>query len=305
MRKANAPGKVLCVGVAVLDNMFSIEIFPTEPTKTFARDFRQIGGGPAANGAVTVARLGGVASLWARVGDDAIGAGIIAELGDYGVDTANMRRVPDRRSGVSAVLIDGKGERFIFAFADRALDTDTSWLPPKIPADTDAVLCDVRWPAASEKIMREAQTRQIPIVLDADLTHDDSVERLIGFSTHAVFSAPALRRLTGHSDVEDALRLAQVRTKGIVAVTLGADGFAWLEDGEMRRVSAFAIEVIDTLAAGDVFHGAFALGLAEKLSIADAGRFAAAAAGLKCMRWGGRAGIPTREELDRFMAQAA
>lgn len=299
------PGKVLCVGVAVLDNMFSIDTFPAEPTKTFARDFRQIGGGPAANGAVTVARLGGAAALWARVGDDPIGAGIVAELGDYGVDTSNIRRIPGRRTGVSAVLIDGKGERFIFAFADRGLDTNTAWLPEKIPADTDVVLCDVRWPAASEKIMREAQSRQLPIVLDADLTNDDSVERLIGLSTHAVFSAPALRRLTGHSDVEDALRLAQVRTKGIVAVTLGADGFAWLEEGTIRRVSAFPIEVIDTLAAGDVFHGAFALGLAEKLSIADAGRFAGAAAGLKCTRWGGRAGIPTREELDRFMAQAA
>lgn len=305
MRKASAPGRVLCVGVAVLDNMFSIETFPAEPTKTFARDFRQVGGGPAANGAVTIARLGGAASLWARVGDDTIGAGLIAELQSYGVNTATMRQIAGRRTGVSAVMVDEKGERYIFAFADRALDTSTHWLPDDIPAGTDVVLCDVRWPAASEKVMRVAQARGIPVVLDADLTNDDSVERLIGFSTYAVFSAPALRKLTNETDTEKGLRRAQTFTKGIVAVTLGAEGFAWLEQGELRRVSAYKVDAIDTLAAGDVFHGAFALGLAEKLSVAEAGRFAGAAAGLKCTRWGGRAAIPTREELDQFMAQAA
>lgn len=305
MNKPVPTGRVLCVGVAVLDNMFAIDKFPGEPTKTFARDFRQIGGGPAANGAVTVARLGGAARLWARVGEDEIGANIIAELGRYGVDTATMRRVPGCRSGVSAVMVDDKGERFIFAFADRQLDTNTSWLPADLPADIDAVLCDVRWPLASEKVMKQAQARGLPIVLDADLSNDDAVERLIGLSTYAVFSAPALKKLAGVAGAEEGLRAAQTRTKGVVAVTLGADGFAWLENGKLRKVPAYAVKSVDTLAAGDVFHGAFALGIAERLSVEKAGRFAAAAAGLKCTRWGGRAGIPNREELDRFMAEMA
>jgi sulfofructose kinase len=203
------------------------------------------------------------------------------------------------------VLVDGRGERFIFAFADRALDTDTGWLPSDIPSGTEALLCDVRWPDASEKVMRLAKARNLPVVLDADLTTDDSIQRLIPHSTHAVFSAPALRRLTGQNDIEEGLRRAQALTAGVVAVTLGADGFAWLDGGRKKAVPAFAIDAIDTLAAGDVFHGAFALGLAEKLSVEAAGRFASAAAGLKCTRWGGRAGIPTRDELDKFMAQAA
>jgi sulfofructose kinase len=253
--------KVLCVGVAVQDNIFAIDQFPSEPIKTFARDFRQVGGGPAANGAVTIARLGGAVSLWARVGDDDVGRGIIEELANYGVDTANMRRVPDRRSGVSSVFVDSRGERFIFAFADRNLDVDTSWLPSAIPAGTDVVLCDVRWPDASEKVMRLAKAQGLPVVLDADLTNDNSVERLIPHSGYAVFSAPALRRLTNQADIEEGLRQAQRLTNGVVAVTLGADGFAWLENGKKHSVPAFSIKAIDTLAAGDVFHGAFALGL--------------------------------------------
>ncbi|HMN86464.1 MAG TPA: PfkB family carbohydrate kinase [Bauldia sp.] len=283
-------GKVLCVGVAVLDNMFAVEAIPQEPTKVFAREFRQIGGGPGSNAAVTVARLGGEAVFWGRVGDDQIGRRLIEELGDYGVDISTVRRVP---------------KRMIFAFADRELDTDPSWLPDDLPADVDVVLCDVRWPAASERVMRRAAERGIRRVLDADLTNDDAVRRLIGLSTHAVFSAPALKRYAGTGDVEKGLLAAAGDVPGVAAVTLGAAGFAWIEDGALRQIGSFAVPVVDTLGAGDVFHGAFALGLAETMTVEGAGRFAAAAAGLKCTRWGGRAGIPTREELDRFMAEAA
>ncbi|KLK94563.1 hypothetical protein AA309_03065 [Microvirga vignae] len=305
MRKPTDPGRVLCVGVAVLDNMFAIDHFPAEPTKVFARNFRQVGGGPAANAAVTIARLGGKVSLWARVGDDGIGAGVIAELSHYKVDTSTIRRVPGRRTGVSAVMVDENGERFIIAFADRELDADPSWLPSQLPDEIDTVLCDVRWPAASEKVLRMALENRIPSVLDADLTNDDAVERLIGLSSHAVFSAPALRRLAATDDIEGGLRAAQSQTRGTVSVTLGADGFAWLEHGEVRRIRAFPIEAVDTLAAGDVFHGAFALALAEGHSTESAGQFAGAAAALKCTRWGGRAGIPTREELDEFITEKA
>ena len=234
-----------------------------------------------------------------------MGAGIIDELRRYGVDVSSIRRVPDRRSGVSAVLVDNNGERCIFAFADRTLDTDTSWLPPEIPDGTDAILCDVRWPAASERVMREAALRGIPTVLDADLTDDDSVRRLIGFASHAVFSAPALRRLAGTDDLDAGLRYAQTLSKGSVSVTRGAEGFSWLEADHVRTVPAFAVNVVDTLAAGDVFHGAFALALAERQSIPDAARFAGATAALKCTRWGGRAGIPTRDEINRLMTEAA
>ena len=297
-------GSVLCVGITVLDNMFAIERFPAEPTKVFARDFQQVGGGPASNAAATVARLGGRAIFWGRVGDDAIGRRLIDEMADFGIDVETTRLVSGRRSGVSAVAVDELGERLIIAFADRELDTDPSWLPGSLP-DVDVVLCDVRWPAASEKVMRAARDSGRTVVLDADLTNDDAVERLIGLADHAVFSAPALRRLTGLNDAVAGLRAAQDRTAGIVSVTLGAKGFAWMDDGETRRISAFPVRALDTLGAGDVFHGAFALGLAEGMVTRDAARFAAAAAGLKCTRWGGRAAIPTRDELERFMAEAA
>ncbi|MDR0440933.1 MAG: PfkB family carbohydrate kinase, partial [Candidatus Accumulibacter sp.] len=65
------------------------------------------------------------------------------------------------------------------------------------------------------------------------------------------------------------------------------------------------VKVVDTLAAGDVFHGAFALALVEGKNIEDAARFACAAASLKCTRFGGRLGCPTRAEVEEFLAMSA
>ena len=70
-------------------------------------------------------------------------------------------------------------------------------------------------------------------------------------------------------------------------------------------MSAFPIQPIDTLAAGDVFHGAFALALAEGRGETEAMRFAAAAAAIKCTRFGGITGAPGRAEAEAFLAAHA
>jgi hypothetical protein len=101
--------KVLCVGVAVLDNIFAVEQIPREPTKVFAKSFGLTGGGPAANGAVTAARLGGAASLWARVGDDAVGQIIVGELAGCGVDVSLVRRIPGGGPGSPPSSSTAKG----------------------------------------------------------------------------------------------------------------------------------------------------------------------------------------------------
>jgi sulfofructose kinase len=86
-------------------------------------------------------------------------------------------------------------------------------------------------------------------------------------------------------------------------VTLGARGYLWAErDGRTGHQPAFQVDVVDTTGAGDAFHGAFALGVAEALPIEANVRRAAAVAALKCTRLGSRAGLPTRSELELFIA---
>ncbi|MBM3537958.1 MAG: sugar kinase, partial [Alphaproteobacteria bacterium] len=115
---------------------------------------------------------------------------------------------------------------------------------------------------------------------------------------------PALFAFARTDDFDMALRRAASRLPGFVGVTLGARGFRWIENGAVRKVPAPKVKVVDTLGAGDTFHGAFALGLAEGMGVEAASRFACAAAALKCTRFGGVAGAPTRAEVRQFMAKA-
>ena len=288
--------RVLAVGLAVLDKIFGVDEIPRAAIKVFATSYREIGGGPAATGAVTVARLGGRAALWTRVGGDGVGERIVAELRDWGVDvTAGVQEA--RGSNVSGVLVDRAGERLIVSFTDPALDPDPGWLPLDGMA-ADALLCDVRWPAGAQAAMRRARRLGIPTILDADLAPADVTGALLPLADHAVFSEPALARLTGLPDRAAALEACRAACPGTVGVTLGDEGYLWCDAGGLHHEPAFPVEVVDTLGAGDVFHGAYALAIAEKRTVAEAARFANAAAALKCARSGGRAGIPTRAEVD-------
>jgi sugar/nucleoside kinase (ribokinase family) len=97
-----------------------------------------------------------------------------------------------------------------------------------------------------------------------------------------------LRRLTAH-------------LSGFLAVTDGPNGVTWLDGGTLRHMAAFKVETIDSLGAGDAFHGAFALALAEGRDLRDAMRFAGATAALKCTHFGGASGAPQRAEVEEFL----
>jgi sulfofructose kinase len=143
-------------------------------------------------------------------------------------------------------------------------------------------------------------------VLDVDLNADPRSTQLLPLVDHAVFSQAALARLSASDDPIEGLRWARANTRPTchVGVTLGEQGYAWLEDRHARHLAAHAVGVVDTLGAGDVFHGAYALGLAEGHGVAAAARFANAAAAIKCSRPSGRRGVPTRADVDALLAVA-
>ncbi len=300
----NPPPKVVCVGIAVMDHVFSVAEMPSRPSKSFATGFAEVGGGPAANAAVTVARLGGRATLWARVGDDAVGRQIRDELAGHGVTVDRVRAIAGARSGLSAVLLDGAGERMIVNYADPDLDTDPSWLPLAELSDSGAVLADMRWPAAAAHVLAAARARGLPGVLDADRVPDGTDCSAFRVASHIVFSQPGLAQAAGDGDLEHGLRVMAAETGTWVAVTAGGEGVLWLEDHVLRHQPAYAVTPVDTLGAGDVFHGAFALALAEGREPGQACDFAAAAAAVKCGRHGTRAGYPTRVDVETLIGEA-
>ncbi len=138
-------------------------------------------------------------------------------------------------------------------------------------------------------------------VLDGDVTPQD-ISELVALSDHTAFSAPGLQRLTDKTDAGTALAKAQMLTKGHVYVTQGGQGCLWLENDSLHHQPGFAVEVVDTTGAGDVFHGALAVSLAQGAECEEAVRFASGVAALKCTQPGGRAGIPDCDQTRSFLS---
>lgn len=290
---------VLCIGIATLDFVYAVDAMPTVAEKYHARDLAIVSGGTAANAAVAIARLGGTAVLASRLGDDLVAAEILRALRAEGVDCAYVRGFPEMRSAVSTILVDALGERMVVSYRDRPFPADPGWLPAELPHGIGAVLSDVRWEEAGIRFFAAARAEGRPRVLDADRAPRDPA--LIANASHVAFGAQGLRELTGTSDPRAGLRSLRDR-EGWFAVTVGAEGVFYLEDGEVRHEPAFPVKAVDTLAAGDTWHGAFALCLAEGASEREAVRFASATSALKCMRFGGHRGAPRRREVEAFLS---
>lgn len=293
---------VLCAGIAVIDFVMSLDEMPRHAEKYRARDAAVVGGGCAANAAVGIARLGGHALLAARLGDDPIGDMILADLERDGVDCSLMRRLAGRRSSFSSIFIDAKGERQIVNFRDERMESDAAWLAGAKTPSFDAALADTRWGEGAAALMRLARERGKPAVMDVEAPSRIAAEAL-SLATHLAFSEQGLRDYSGTADLEAGLRLAHAEHGAFVCVTRGEAGVAWLEGGEIRSMPGFKVSVADTLGAGDIWHGAFALSLGEGRDEEDAMRFASAVAAIKCTRFGGRSGAPSRAEVEAFMRE--
>ena len=295
--------RLISVGHAALDRIYRINAFPPEPTKVRALESIETGGGMAANAAVAAARLGAKVELWSRVGDDNAGAIIKAGLRAEKVDIRALESFEDARTSTSAIIVDGHGERMIVGMRDTSIPSSTSWLPLERVTGADVVLADLRWLEATRTAFARARKEGIPTVLDADLGAREALPDLLRETDYAIFSAPALREFAHGSTDEQ--RLADILARGPkhAGVTLGAEGYAWAEAGRQGRQAGFAVDVVDTTGAGDAFHGAFALALAEAQPIEDCARFACAVAAMKCTRLGSRAGLPTRKDVEAFLAK--
>ena len=293
---------VLAAGAAVVDFVFQLDEAPSRSEKHRARDAAIVGGGCAANAAVAVARLGGKAVLAARLGDDVIGDMIIADLEKEDVDCSLVKRIEGRRSSYSSVIIDPQGERSIVNFRDRDIDAGGSWLDKLDLPAFDVALADTRWPDGARVTMQAARRRGVPGVIDGEAPVREAQDALDS-ATHIAFSRAGLQDFNGSDDIETALNRAADETGAWVCVTQGADGVRWLEGGAMRHMPAFKVDAVDTLGAGDIWHGAFALGLAQGKSEEQAIVFAGAASAIKCTRFGGRAGTPSEKDVEQFLKE--
>ncbi|MDR3422912.1 MAG: PfkB family carbohydrate kinase [Xanthobacteraceae bacterium] len=301
--KTDAP-RILCTGIIVLDEVFHVADFPRPDAKVEAKDFFIVNGGCAANAAVAIARLGGMAKLAGPLGGpagkDDNGDRVLAALAREHVDTSTCQRIDGLATALSAIFIDDRGDRTIVTYRDKRIAAVAPNDPMALTADIDLVLADNRYPPFVRPVCEAARQRKLRIVLDADkaTVEDDPLFRL---ASHVIFSSECLIATSGTADLGEGLRRIARHSGAFLAVSNGPNDILYLDGDALRRVPVFAIRAVDTLGAGDALHAGFALALAEGQSEVAALRFGAAVAGIKCSRFGGSAGTPSRPEVEALL----
>jgi sulfofructose kinase len=299
------PPRILCIGMPVRDLTFRIDELPERGFKVNASHFDEICGGNALNAAIGIVRLGGRASICGPMGDarETSSRFIFEKLAHEGIDTSQIVHMPNLVTPISNIMIDPSGERTIVTFRDPELwkvqlpDTDS------LLEDCAAILTENRCAEFCTDLCAEARRRGIPVVVDVDRTMSMR-EGLLTASSHLVFSSEALQATAGVPDDGEALKKIAKLTPSFLAGTRGAKGTLWLDEQQhLQETPAFPVHTVDTLGAGDVFHGAFALAITEGQDLREALRFASAAAALKCTRFGGAFAAPQRAEVAALLSQ--
>src|SRR4051794_26068232 len=299
--------RILCIGMPVRDLTFRIEELPQRGFKVNASHFEEIAGGNALNAAIGIVRLGARASLAGPMGDvrETSSRYIFDRLAHEGIDTRHLIHMPNLVTPISNIMIDPSGERTIVTFRDPGLwkvklpDADT------LLKDCAAILTENRCAEFCTDLCAEARRRGIAVVVDVDRAMSLR-EGLLTASSHLIFSSEALQATAGVTDDAVALKKMARLTHSFLAGTRGPRGTIWLDErGELRETPAFPVHTVDTLGAGDIFHGAFALAITENQNVPDALCFASAAAALKCTRFGGAFACPQRPEVETLLGSDA
>ena len=300
------PPRILCIGMPVRDLTFRVSGIPARGSKENATHFDEICGGNALNAAIGIVRLGGRASICGPMGDarEASSRFIFEKLAHEGIETRHIIHMPGLVTPISTVMVDPSGERTIVTFRDPELWKVRLPSAEKLLEDCAAILTESRCAEFCTELCAEARRRGIPVIVDVDRAMSLR-EGLLNASSHLVFSSEPLQETADVTDDGQALKKIAKLTPSFLAGTRGPKGTIWLdEQGHLQETPAFPVHTVDTLGAGDVFHGAFALAITEKQELRQALRFASAAAALKCTRHGGAFAAPQRVEVEQLLSES-
>lgn len=303
-------GKLVVLGSINADHILNLESFPT-PGETVTGNHYQVAfGGKGANQAVAAGRSGADIAFIACTGDDDIGERIRKQLETDRIDIAPVSAVAGESTGVALIFVNAEGENVIgiHAGANAALSTTLVEAQRERIAQASALLMQLESPLDSVLLAAQiAHQNHTTVVLNPAPARElsDELLALVDIITPNETEAEKLTGVRVEND-DDAAKAAQVlHDKGIdtVIITLGSRGVWASVKGEGRRVAGFRVPAIDTIAAGDTFNGALMTALLEETPLADALRFAHAAAAIAVTRKGAQPSVPWREEIDDFLRQ--
>lgn len=288
---------VLCVGHASYDLVFSVPHHPSSDEKCAASSLVSCRGGPAANAAVTVSRLGYSAAFAGYLGNDVFGEMHFLELRQEDIlPDLIVRGTSPTPLSVALVKPDGRRSLVNYRGSTKPLPRHSINFTD---IDPTVILFDGHQPLISTTLAENARERGLKTILDAGSLRR-GIEELITLVDYLVCSERFAHQFTGERDERQAVsKLHEYAPTGII--TLGERGLIWKSPQGMGVLPAFAVNAVDSTGAGDTFHGAFAVCLAAKKEWEQTLHYASAAAALCCTKIGSRPGIPTAQEVSKFL----
>ncbi|SDK35086.1 ribokinase [Sediminibacillus albus] len=295
--------KIAVIGSLNMDIVVSAERAPKTGETIHGQKVQYVTGGKGANQAVAVKKLGGNVQLYGMVGKDVFGQSILHQLSEFGISTesigisqtetgvANIVHLPDDNSII--VIPGANGELdsgWLTAYESEIADADVLLMQLEIPVKTVDFAMNLAVRHGVKTILNPAPARQLPEHLlrlaDFVTPNQTELETLLGI------------QITDNHSLAEAMQIWEKQYRNRLIVTLGEQGAAWLEHGELVIVPAARVpNVLDTTGAGDCFNAGLAYGISKDWHLAELIQFAVTAASLSVTKFGAQAGMPSCEEV--------
>ena len=296
------PFDVVGMGLNAVDFISVVPEFPAPNSKMEILHFSKQGGGQVATALVALSRWGVKTKYIGKVGEDDLGNFSLHSIRQEGVEVSSVTTEPSATNQVAIILVEkSTGERTILWNRDERLMYRKGELRKEEVCSGKILHLDGHDIQAALQCVRWAKEEGIPTLIDLDKV-ESLTSKLIQEIDFVITSSRFPMLYTGISDQRKALLELQKHTSGFLCATLGHEGAVALINGEFLYVKGFEVKALDTTGAGDVFHAGFIYGLLQNWEVAEILKFANAVAALKCRDLGGRKGIPSLEEVQRFLS---
>lgn len=296
--------KIVGIGACVMDTLINVPYYPKEDTKLRAVSVKPAGGGPVATGLVAAAKLGESASFVGVLSGDASGSFLLGDFEKYGVDTACVDIKSGYRAFTSVIWLsaDTASRTCVFDKGDLpALRLDAA--KRAAIAEAQILMVDGNELEAAVEAARVARENGTKVLYDCGGLYE-GVERLLALTDIMIPSEEFAMGHTGAQDAQQAAkRLYELYSPEVVVVTQGKRGGILYDGKETVAYPIYPAEVVDSNGSGDVFHGAFAAGLAKGFDFLKCCHFSSAVSALKCTGVGARESVPDFETVKNYMKE--
>lgn len=268
-----------------------------------------IPGGKGANQAVATARLGAKTTMIGTVGNDGFGHALLHSLQTNGIDTSKVKRVENVSTGIASILLaNGDNQIVVVPGANAECSVQDVERHEAIFAQADVVLLQLEIPLETIMAAAEIAKRHGKLVILNPAPACQLPKELLQQIDVLTPNRSELKLITGldvgEGQLEEAiLSLNQLGVDQVVT-TLGSKGSAFLSvEGKIQFLPAHRVPVVDTTGAGDAFNAGLAYALARNKNLAEAARFASRVSALAVTKFGAQDGMPTREEVEKFIVE--